>query len=274
MPSSKPLSNQHPQYFHNRHHQAAFEKVRELASSITLQPITSDPVYFVHQYTNHQDQEVVGLISALMAFGQVKSIHAALRRIFEVMGTSPVRYLKSFDEAKGIKLKTIQHRWVRGDDLILLMKTLSKILKEYGSLKNLFLEGYREIEDVSIAMGLFSKKFLEMSGQKSWSRGFRHFFPSPEGGSPCKRLCMYLRWMVRPRDGVDLGLWTEIKPAALIVPLDTHIYQFAKKYRLSRHKNPNWKASLEITQFLKTIDSEDPVRYDYAICHYGMEVGW
>ncbi len=277
MLSRKPLSNRPLRAPSKRDRNAALEKVRELARLHRIQPIEADPVYFVHQYASPEDQEVVGLISALMAFGQVKSIHTSLKKILALLGPQPARFLKSFEgrfdphEDLESWLK-IQHRWVRGEDLILLMETLSRALREYGSIENLFSKG--SPTDVSAGLGAFSRRLLDMSGRREWSRGFRHFFPSPEDGSACKRLCMYLRWMVRPSDGVDLGLWKQIPPSSLVVPLDTHIYQFAQKYRLSRYANPNWKMALEITEFLKTLDPEDPVRYDYILCHHGMEVGW
>jgi uncharacterized protein (TIGR02757 family) len=106
------------------------------------------------------------------------------------------------------------------------------------------------------------------------SRGFRYFFPSPADGSPCKRLCMFLRWLVRPADGIDLGLWPEIPAAKLVVPLDTHVWGFARRFRLTPYKNPRWESALHVTEFLREIEPSDPVRFDFPICHYGMEAGW
>lgn len=238
--------------------------------------LSGDPVYFVHQYTNPRDQEIVALISALLAFGNVKSIHASIKKVLDLMGPCPAQFLSEFDpEAQKSLFEKLGHRWVRGQDLLLLFTVIQKILKEYSTLEDFFLQGYRDQDpDISNVLHHFSKNALNLAGTKKHSRGFRYFFPSPQGGSPCKRLVLFLRWMIRPADGIDLGLWKKIPASKLIIPLDTHIYSFAQKFRLSRYKNANWKVASEVTAFLRTIDPKDPVRFDFSICHYGMEVGW
>lgn len=217
--------------------------------------LKNDPVYFVHQYKNPQEQERVALISALLAFGNVKTILASVEKIL------------AGDFTKG-------HRWVKSRDLKLLFGILEKIIRQHGSIKNFFLKGFDpQATDVSEALHSFSERIKILAG-KNRGRSFDFLFPSPKDGSPCKRLNMFLRWMVRPADGIDLGLWPEIPTSKLIVPLDTHIYQFARRFKLSRRKNPCWQMAVDVTQFLKTIDPKDPVKYDFAICHYGMEYGW
>lgn len=228
--------------------------------------LPDDPVFFVHQYQKPRDREITGLICALMSFGNAKSIQNSMRKILGMLGDQPYRAILNFDSKK-ISLDGLGHRWIRGGDIKDLLIALKKVLKEYGSIENLFSEGYKHSDpDIANALHLFSQKM------KGSTHAF--LFPTPRAGSPCKRLNMFLRWMVRPADGIDLGLWKEIPPSKLIVPLDTHIYQFARHFRISRYKNSSWKMALEITQFLKTLDPNDPVKYDFAICHYGMEKGW
>ena len=228
----------------------------------------NDPICFVHNYFDPKDQEIVGLISALMSFGNAKSIQISVKKVLNLLGKHPYQTLLESDFKKQDEaFKTLGHRWIRGSDIKDLLLVLKKALKKFGSIKNLFLEGYNRADpDISNALTIFSQAMKKKT----------HYFlfPSPQDGSPCKRLNMFLRWMVRPTDGIDLGLWKEIPTSKLIVPLDTHIFQFARRYKISRYKNPNWKIAVEVTQFLKTLDANDPVKFDFAICHYGMEKGW
>jgi uncharacterized protein (TIGR02757 family) len=237
--------------------------------------LREDPVFFVHQYSDPRDQEIVGFLSALLAFGNVKAIHGSVFKVLERLGPKPAEFVASFDASKGQKaFAGLGHRWVRGGDIHLLLTVLQKILGRPSSLKECFLEGYDDREaDVASMLDRFSRRLKSVAGDRTLSRGFRYFFPSPRDGSPCKRLNMFLRWMVRPADGIDLGLWPEIPASKLIIPLDIHVFRFARKFRLSRYKTPRWEVAKDVTEFLKTLDPEDPVKYDFAICHYGMEGG-
>lgn len=228
--------------------------------------LKDDPIYFVHQYQDPRDQEVAGLICALLAFGNAKSIQNSTGKILKILGVRPYQTILNFDPKK-YSFDHLGHRWIRGADIKKLSLALKKVLKKYDSIKNLFLKGYKPFDpNISNALHLFSQEMKDNT----------HYFlfPSPQDGSPCKRLNMFLRWMVRPKDEIDLGLWKEIPTSKLIVPLDTHIYQFARRFQISRYKNPNWKMAVEVTQFLKTLDPEDPIKFDFAICHYGMIRGW
>lgn len=255
--------------------QQAALRVEELYRSYGVALLKEDPVWYVHQYKDPHDREIVGLLSALLAFGQVKSIHASVKKVLDILGASPYQTILSFDPKAILKPSLTGHRWVRKEDLFLLFSILRRVLEKNGSLKNLFLKGYSAREDhIEKALNHFVGVLLKEEKESLKRRGFRFLLSSPRDGSPCKRLNMFLRWMVRPADGIDLGLWPEVSPSKLIIPLDTHIHQFAKKYRLSRYKNPNWKMACDVTRFLKTIDPKDPVKYDFAVCHYGMDVGW
>ncbi len=260
-------------------HLLAIEMVHSLLGQAAPISLADDPIYYVHQYADPLDQEIVALISSEFAFGQVKSIHLALRSILEILGPSPYQTLLRGEALLWKKLAALPgHRWIRGADVKDFCFLLHHLLNRHGSLKDYILP---MIQSSDPDVGGFLQRLMAALLSEASSlklpvdrRGFRYFFVSPEDGSPCKRWNMFLRWVVRPKDGIDLGLWSEIGAEKLIIPLDTHIHQFAKRFKISAYQNTSWKMAQEITSFLKHIRPEDPVSLDYAICHYGMRVGW
>lgn len=263
MPRLKHLSNRHRE---------ALQVLQSLEGLFDRSCLATDPVCHVHRYADPRDQEMAGLVSALLSFGNVKSIQASLQRVLGRMGPHPAEFVAGFRDRPGI-CDGLGHRWVRGEDLRLLFQVLHEILKAHDTVEQWFAQGNVE-DDVSGLLDRVSRDVQSLVPRSQSSRGFRCFFPTPQDGSPCKRLNMYLRWMVRPPDGIDLGLWSRIRSSQLIVPLDTHVYRFGMKYRLSRLKTASWDFAADVTSFLKKLDPNDPVKYDFAICHYGMEKGW
>ena len=167
------------------------------------------------------------------------------------------------------------HRWTRGEDIAALLWVLRQMLERSGSIEAFFLDG-----DVATAarrgaaLDSFSTRALALDIRRAYGRvpkrpGVCYFFPRPSAGSACKRLNLFLRWMVR-RDEVDLGVWTRLSPARLIVPLDTHVIRLGRCLRLTRYVSPGWKMAADITASLRTLDATDPVRFDFSICHVGM----
>jgi uncharacterized protein (TIGR02757 family) len=238
--------------------------------------IPEDPVSLVHTYQDPRDQEIVGLIASLLAFGNAKAIRGSVAKILKLMGERPSQFIAAWTPDRHVKgFESLGHRWVRGADLLLLIDLLKGFLDRHGSLKETFLVHYREDDaDIGPILTRFSREVRRRVGQKGAGRGFRYFFPSPQDGSPCKRLNMFLRWMVRPADGIDLGLWPEISPSKLVIPMDTHVYRFARRFRLGSVRSPTWRLAREVTDFLKELDPKDPVKYDFPICHFGMREGW
>ncbi len=224
--------------------------------------VPRDPVSLVHRYRDPRDQEVVALIASLLAFGNVRAILGSLERVLGFLGEHP--FSRITDSKKGWAGVPSGHRWVRGADLISLFSLLREVYRGYSSLEDLFLKGYSG-NDPDITGSL--ERFVSALNN-------RLFFPSPANGSACKRLAMFLRWVVRPADGIDLHLWRRVSPSKLVVPLDTHLFQFARRFGLSRYRTPGWKMAQEVTTFLRGLDPVDPVKYDFAICHYGMDVGY
>ena len=168
------------------------------------------------------------------------------------------------------------HRWIRGRDLVALLLILRHMLREHGSIESFFLAGDDPASpDVGPALDSFSTRSLKLDFRQAYGRrvppraGVCYFFPRPSAGSACKRLNLFLRWMVR-KDTIDLGVWTHVSPSRLIVPLDTHVIRLGQCLRLTHYVSPGWKMAAEITAALRAIDPVDPVRYDFSLCHVGM----
>jgi uncharacterized protein (TIGR02757 family) len=168
------------------------------------------------------------------------------------------------------------HRWISGRDLIALLIILRRMLDEAGSIEAFFVQDDdNESPHVGPALDAFSTRALATDLREAYGRrvprqrGVSYFFPRPSAGSACKRLNLFLRWMVR-RDEIDLGVWSKVSPARLIVPLDTHVIRLGRCLKLTRYTSPGWKMALDITNALRAFDSHDPVRFDFALCHVGM----
>jgi len=234
--------------------------------------ISPDPLEFPHKYSNENDIEVSAFISSLLAYGNVKQIINSLNKIHKIMGDHPHNYVLNKWTAKSINdLGNFKHRFYSTKDIISMFAILNKIYNEYGSLKNLFLSCfYKNNSDLKSAVSDFSKKLI-LSAPKILcnSIGLKFMFPDPLKGSACKRMNLFLRWMVR-KDELDFGLWNEIPASKLIIPVDTHVATICRKLKLTKRKNVSWKMAEEITANLKIFDADDPVKYDFAICHIGM----
>jgi len=245
----------------------------------TFDHVTSatDPVHIVRRYTAPDDREIVGFCAAGLAFGRVASVLHSIESLLEVMGPRPAAFVRGFDpERHGARLAPLVHRWIRGRDLVALLLILRRMLRESGSIEAFFLEGDDPAEShIGPALDAFSTRALATDLREAYGRrvpkqrGVSYFFPRPSAGSACKRLNLFLRWMVR-RDEIDLGVWTRVSPARLIVPLDTHVIRLGRCLRLTRYTSPGWKMAAEITASLRKVDALDPVRYDFALCHVGM----
>ena len=234
-----------------------------------------DPVFRVHEFSDPADQEIVGFFSAALAYGRVAGFLRTIDALLAMMGPSPAAFVRRFDperDASGIV--TLKHRWTRGIDLVALIWIARRMLEKSGSLEGFFLEAYScEAEDVTSALESFSSRALSFEHDFVYGSdeptGVLYFFPRPSRGSGCKRLNLFLRWMVR-QGGIDLGIWRRVDAAKLIVPLDTHVIRVSQCLRLTKYKSPGWAMALEITKSLRKLDPSDPVKYDFTLCHLGM----
>lgn len=236
-----------------------------------------DPIQIVRRFFRRDDVEVVGFCAAALAFGRVASVIQSIERLLAIMGPSPSAYVKTFDPARGrAELSAFVHRWVTGDDVTALLWILRRMFEQDGSIEGFFVHGRDGVHpSMTNDLERFSERALATDITAAYGptakrpHGVRYFFPRPSTGSACKRLNLFLRWMVR-RDALDLGVWTRVQPADLIVPLDTHVVRVGRCLGLTRYASPGWAMASDITAALRRLNPVDPVRYDFAICHLGM----
>ena len=236
----------------------------------------ADPVNLVRRYADPADREIAGFCAAALAFGRVASVNQSIEALYTLLGPSPARFVRSFDPGRELpRFGAFVHRWTRGPDVVALLWVLRQMLEQSGSIEGYFLEGDDPAApDVGMALDSFGARALAIDvraiyGARRPRPGLAYFFPRPCSGSACKRLNLFLRWMVR-RDDVDLGVWTRLSPSRLVVPLDTHVIRLGRCLRLTRYRSPGWKMAADITATLRRLDSADPVRFDFSICHVGM----
>lgn len=235
-----------------------------------------DPLALVTRYVDSRDQEVAGFIAAVLALGRWEQIKKVVSAMLEIMGPSPFGFVSTYDpHVQGNPFSHLKHRFYRGDDLGLLVFWLAQIIRRSGSVEAFFLAGDDPADPtVGTALSRFVQAVRHLESRPFYDalplpgRGASHFLTDPARGSAAKRLCLYLRWMVR-RDNLDLGLWTRIDPARLVIPLDVHITRMGRRLGLTRRSTPGWAMALEITEALRRLDSADPVKYDFALCTLG-----
>jgi len=240
--------------------------------------ILNDPLGLVRRFQDPKDQELAGLIASALAYGRVAGILKSVDMVFSVMDYQPYRFIAEFTLTNRDRFDGIIHRFHTGSDISALVWGMHQVLEEYGSIQALFSKGYREEEEnikwalVRFVEGFMSLDYTPIYGKASIPEraGLHSLLPSPLNGSSCKRLNLYLRWMIRPDDGLDLGLWKGLSPSKLVIPLDTHIVRISRYIGLTRLRTPNWRMAENITRGLKRLDPADPLKYDFALCHLGI----
>ena len=238
--------------------------------------LSMDPLEIVRRYDDPADQEIVGFIAAALALGRAELIRSAVEDVLERMRQLPRCFVETFDPGKDVgAFQGFNYRFYREQDMVLLVWWMRQMLEVGGSIGGFFLKGYDPYEeDIGQSLSRFVKSVLTLKttpvcdALPEKGSGIRHFLADPSDGSGCKRLNLYLRWMVRC-DALDLGIWEEVSPAKLIIPLDTHIARLGKRLGLTRRANPDWKMAVEITEHLRRFDPKDPVKYDFALCTVG-----
>jgi uncharacterized protein (TIGR02757 family) len=228
-----------------------------------------DPVGFVHGYRTPLAQEIAGLVAACCAFGNVTTIRGKLQEFRERTGEDLVAHGDDLASLRTV-MRGFRHRLYHGEDLAHLVHGARIVQARHGSLGAAFASRRPDL-GLAEALGAFvdelrSASRFPASGER---RGPAHLLPDPRSGSASKRLLLYLRWMVRPADGVDLGLWP-VAPRVLLMPVDVHVHKLARNLGLTKAASPSWKVAEEITATFRRFDPDDPVKYDFALCHLGM----
>jgi len=231
-----------------------------------------DPIEFPGRYSRPRDVEVAGLLGAALAYGRADLFKPKVDGLLSAMGSSPAQYVAELDVKRAASLLDgFVYRFNLGADLAVLLLGMGAVLRERGSLEAAFVgetQHERLAKLTSTIRG--AAPLARIRKALGRTRGLSHLLPSPLGPGAAKRLNLYLRWMVRGPDGTDFGVWNSVKPSELIIPLDTHVMRIAKLLGLTARNDASWRTAEEVTASLKLLDAADPVRYDFALCHYGM----
>ena len=241
--------------------------------------LPSDPLEFPHRFQEPVDREVVGLVASSLAYGNVKIIRRSVERVLSSLGRNPGSRVTRTEAKEMLReLRGFRHRWTRARDVACLFTFAGRMIEERGSVGAFFAESYVE-GDMAGSLHRFSERAVALdhgglyrSKALPKDAGVRFFFPSPLTGA-AKRLNMYLRWMARPDDGVDLGLWRFVPTRDLVIPLDTHIFRIGHHLGWTARKTPGFRTALDITRSLARFDPEDPVKYDFALSRLGILEG-
>ncbi len=229
------------------------------------QYVHPDPIEFLYLYSDIKDREIVGLIASSLAYGRVKQILKSVSYVLDIMTPSPYLFLKDSTHASLRKgFKNFTHRFANGDHLSALLQGVKNVIAQYGSLNECFVRGV-SADDMALipALNYFAKALTAGNSNPG------HLIALPEKGSACKRMNLFLRWMVR-KDRVDPGGWYGVPMSKLIIPLDTHMHRISLKLGFTTQQQANMRTALKITSGFKKIVPEDPVKYDFVLTRFGI----
>ena len=235
--------------------------------------IKPDPLQFVYRFSERRDKEIAAFLSAVLAYGRVEQIQKSLKRLFSLMPEGPYDFVMSLNYRQKILLKDFKHRFNTGKDIYLLLQLIKLVLEHDESMEDFFLTGYKD-SDRNIIPGLtafchsFHRLYTE-NNNRQMPKGLAYLLPNPCNGSACKRLNLFLRWMVR-EDNVDVGLWKRIDKTKLVIPMDVHISRLCKALGFYKRETISLAAAVEITDNFSKIEPDDPIKYDFALCRTGM----
>jgi uncharacterized protein (TIGR02757 family) len=222
-----------------------------------------DPLEFLYRFENPGEREVVGLIASCLAYGKVAQILKSISLVLERMGPSPARFLlTSRYESIRHAFRDFKHRFTGGEDLARLLWRIKEVVGKYGSLQNCFMAHFRPENDTVVPA-------LEGFAQAFFPAGSPFLIPAPSNGSACKRLNLFLRWMVR-QDEVDPGGWDLVPPSKLVVPLDTHMHRIGLLLRFTNRRQADLQTAMGITDAFRKVAPHDPVKYDFVLTRLGI----
>ncbi len=233
--------------------------------------IESDPISIPHAYQKKQDIEIAGLFASVFAWGQRVTIIRKCKELLTRMDNDPYQFILHHTESDLKTMQKFKHRTFNATDTLYFLAFLKWYYTNHHSLEEAFKVS---ATDKTIERGLINFQNLFFSLPDYPHRTRKHI-ATPERKSTCKRLNMYLRWMVRrDNNGVDFGLWKSISPSQLVCPCDLHVDRVARKLKLIKRKPTDWQTALELTNNLRKLDADDPVKYDFALFGLGIEEGW
>lgn len=227
--------------------------------------IKDDPVQFPHRFKSLEDVEIAAFLSSLFAYGNRKIFIKKLDELFKIMKNKPLEFVLNFDVEK---LKGFNYRFAKDTDIIEVLSLLNKLYSEGGSLRKLFEYGYK-LDNSILTMFQTVTDYFYSNVKNQVGQGFYHLIPNPKNGGAMKRMCMFLRWMVR-KPPVDLGLWDFIETSELLIPLDVHVARLSREMGLLKRSGNDFKAVLELNEALKKFDPKDPAKFDFAIFGLGV----
>lgn len=229
--------------------------------------IKDDPIQFIHKFPKREDAELAGFIASLFAYGNRKMFIAKLNDLFARADNKITEYVKAGDFSS---LKGFEYRFSKENDIIPIFRILNMLYSESNGLRELFEYGFRCENDVYKMLKTVVDYFY-LRAPRTVGQGFYHMIPNPENGGAMKRMNMFLRWMIR-KPPVDLGIWEFMKPSDLLIPLDVHVARVSRSMGLLTRKSNDFKAVLELTAKLRELCPEDPVKYDFAMFAFGVEL--
>ena len=228
--------------------------------------VSPDPLQFLYDYDSAEDIEIVGIIASGLAYGRVVQILRSISKVLQRMGASPRDFcVSNSDKRIASTFRDFKHRFTTGEEMAQMLIGIKRAIENHGSLESCFHEHLEDAHSTVLpALTGFVDELLSASKSAKSS-----LLSSPRKGSACKRLHLYLRWMVR-KDAVDPGAWEKIDKAKLIIPLDTHMYQLSQAMGLTERKQPNGLTAMDVTESFRRIRPDDPVRYDFALTRLGI----
>ena len=231
--------------------------------------IEKDPISIPHRFSKKQDIEISGFFAAIFAWGNRTTIINKCNELLSLMDNSPFQFIQQHQEKDLVKFLSFKHRTFQTMDLLHFIRFLQYHYIQHHSLESAFAAGMNTYdESIEHALNHFQDYFFSL--EESPARTKKHI-PSPRQQSSCKRLNMYLRWMVRQDpSGIDFGIWKNIQPSQLVCPLDLHVMRVAKELKLIEAEKSDWKTAIALTTQLKTFDPADPVKYDIALFGWGV----
>lgn len=230
----------------------------------TVDFIKDDPVQFVHRFSGKKDVEIAGFIASLLAYGSRQQFIKKLNLLFEIAQNEPLNFVQNFEPEI---IGDFNYRFGKPNDFVEIFSILKELYNSSDGLEELFAHGFSQGKMFETVVDYFYSRVGEGAKQ-----GFYQMIPNPHKGGAMKRMCMFLRWMVR-KSAVDVGIWKFMKPADLYIPLDVHVGRVSRQMGLLTRKANDFKAVVELTQNLKELCPEDPIKYDFAMFGYGVNKG-